>query len=145
MVMEEKKSILIADDDGTIRNALAAVLQSENYEVRLAENGRVAVRQFLQRRPDLILLDLNMPETDGWQAFEVIARLAPSVPVIVITARPYHAQRAAEVGIDMLMEKPLEIPVLLETIRKLLSTPEASRLARVLRAWHTNESLNTQR
>ncbi|HKQ39649.1 MAG TPA: hypothetical protein VJ063_16350, partial [Verrucomicrobiae bacterium] len=85
------------------------------------------------------------PETDGWQAFEVMARLAPSVPVIVITARPYQAQRAAEVGIDMLLEKPLEIPVLLETIRKLLTTPEDSRLARVLRAWHTKESVNTQR
>jgi len=142
--MEKKKNILIADDDSTIRNSLAAVLQSDDYDVRLAENGRVAVRQFLQRQPDLILLDLNMPETDGWQAFEVMARLAPSVPVIVITARPYQAARAAEVGIDMLLEKPLDIPVLLDIIRKLLTTPEASRLARVLRAWHTNDSLSTQ-
>jgi DNA-binding response OmpR family regulator len=142
--MEDKKSILIADDDGTIRNALAAVLQTENYDVRLAENGRVAVRQFLQQRPDLILLDLNMPETDGWQAFEVMARLAPYVPVIVITARPYQARRAAEAGIDMLLEKPLDILVLLETVRKLLATPEDARLAKVLRAWHTNDSPSTQ-
>lgn len=142
--MEDKKNILIADDDGTIRNALAAVLQTENYDVRLAENGRVAVRQFLQQRPDLILLDLNMPETDGWQAFEVMARLAPYVPVIVITARPYQARRAAEAGIDMLLEKPLDILVLLETVRKLLATPEDARLAKVLRAWHTNDSPSTQ-
>ena len=142
--MEDKKNILIADDDGTIRNALAAVLQTDNYDVRLAENGRVAVRQFLQQRPDLILLDLNMPETDGWQAFEVMARLAPYVPVIVITARPYQARRAAEAGIDMLLEKPLDILVLLETVRKLLATPEDARLAKVLRAWHTNDSPSTQ-
>jgi len=120
------------------------VLQTENYDVRLAENGRVAVRQFLQQRPDLILLDLNMPETDGWQAFEVMARLAPYVPVIVITARPYQARRAAEAGIDMLLEKPLDILVLLETVRKLLATPEDARLAKVLRAWHTNDSPSTQ-
>lgn len=136
--MEKKKSILIADDDPAIRHALGAVLQSENYDVRLAEDGRMAVRQFFEGPPDLILLDLNMPDTDGWQAFEVMARLAPYVPVIVITARPCQARRAAEVGIDMLLEKPLEIPVLLETIRKLLATPEDSRLAKVLRAWHTN-------
>ncbi|HTD85467.1 MAG TPA: response regulator [Candidatus Binatia bacterium] len=138
--MENKKSsILIADDDPAIRHALGAVLQSENYDVRLAEDGRMAVRQFFEGPPDLILLDLNMPDTDGWQAFEVMARLAPYVPVIVITARPCQARRAAEVGIDMLLEKPLEIPMLLETIRKLLTTPEDSRLAKVLRAWHTNE------
>jgi DNA-binding response OmpR family regulator len=138
--MEKKKSILIADDDPAIRHALGAVMQSENYDVRLAEDGRMAVRQFFEGPPDLILLDLNMPDTDGWQAFEVMARLAPYVPVIVITARPCQARRAAEVGIDMLLEKPLEIPVLLETIRKLLATPEDSRLAKVLRAWHTNTS-----
>ena len=138
--MENKKSsILIADDDPAIRHALGAVLQSENYDVRLAEDGRMAVRQFFEGPPDLILLDLNMPDTDGWQAFEVMARLAPYVPVIVITARPCQARRAAEVGIDMLLEKPLEIPMLLETIRKLLTKPEDSRLAKVLRAWHTNE------
>ena len=142
--MEDKKNILVADDDATIRNALAAVLRSEDYDVRLAENGRVAVRQFLAGPPDLILLDLNMPDTDGWQAFEVMARLAPYVPVIVITARPYQARRAAEAGIDMLLEKPLEIPVLLETIRKLLAAPEESRLAKVLRAWHTNDFPSTQ-
>src|SRR4026209_1959804 len=96
--MEQKKSIVIADDDATIRNALAAVLETEDYHVRLAENGRTAVRHFLQQPPDLILLDLNMPETDGWQAFEVMARLAPYVPVVVITARPYQARRAGQAG-----------------------------------------------
>jgi len=143
--MENKKSsILIADDDPAIRHALGAVLQSENYDVRLAEDGRMAVRQFFEGPPDLILLDLNMPDTDGWQAFEVMARLAPYVPVIVITARPCQARRAAEVGIDMLLEKPLEIPMLLETIRKLLTKPEDSRLAKVLRVWHTNELQSTK-
>ena len=133
------KTILIADDDATIRESLAAVLQAEDYSVCLAANGRIAVRQIMDGLPDLILLDLNMPDTDGWQAFEVMARLAPDVPVVVITARPYQSRRAAEAGIDMLLEKPLDIPVLLETIRHLLATPEQSRLARLLRTWHTND------
>ena len=134
----------IADDEINIRESLAAVLQEENYEVRLAENGRVAVREFLDGAPDLILLDLNMPDTDGWKAFDVIARLAPDVPVIVITARPGQARRAAEAGIDMLLEKPLDIPVLLETIRSLLVSPEKASFARVLRAWRTNDLPGSQ-
>ncbi len=134
-----EKTILIADDDATIRESLAALLKAEDYIVRLAENGRIAVRQFMDCRPDLILLDLNMPDTDGWRAFEVLARLAPEMPVVVITARPDQSRRAAEAGIDMLLEKPLDIPVLLETIRHLLAAPEQSRFARILRAWHTGD------
>jgi DNA-binding response OmpR family regulator len=137
-VSTERKCILIVDDDAMIRESLAVVLQMENYEVRLADNGRTAIRTFMEGPPDLILLDLNMPDTDGWKAFEVMGRLAPYVPVIVITARPYQSRRAAEAGIDMLLEKPLDIPVLLETIRNLLAQPGESRLGRVLRMWHTN-------
>jgi two-component system response regulator MprA len=133
----EKKTILIADDEINIRESLAAVLE-ENYSVRLAENGRAAVREFIEAKPDLILLDLNMPDTDGWKAFEVIARMAPDTPVIVITARHGQARRAAQAGIDMLLEKPLNIPVLLETIRSLLTSPTTSSLAWILRAWHRN-------
>jgi DNA-binding response OmpR family regulator len=129
----DKAVILIVDDDATIRESLAAVFRSEKYRVRVAENGRVAVRRFLECSPNLILLDLNMPDVDGWKAFEVMARLAPYVPVIVITARPNQARRAAEAGVDMLLEKPLDIPTLLETVRKLLATPETSRFGQVLR------------
>jgi DNA-binding response OmpR family regulator len=134
-----EKTILIADDDPAIRESLAAVLRAEDFNVRLAENGRIAVREFLDGPPDLILLDLNMPDTDGWQAFEVMARLVPEVPVVVITARPDQSRRAAEIGVDMLLEKPLDIPVLLEIIRHLLSTPDQSRFARILRTWHTGD------
>ncbi len=139
-----RKTILIADDEINIRESLAVILREENYTVRLAENGREAVREFLAGSPDLILLDLNMPDTDGWKAFDVIARLAPDVPVIVVTARPGQARRSAEAGIDMLLEKPLDIPVLLETIRNLLASPETSSFARVLRAWRTNNLIGTQ-
>jgi len=142
--MHKTQTILLADDDATIRESLAAVLQAENYVVRLAENGRMAVREFLDSAPDLILLDLNMPDTNGWQAFEVMARIAPDIPVVIITARPDQSRRAAEAGIDMLLEKPLDIPVLLETVRQLLAAPERSRFARILRAWHTGDLPGTQ-
>ena len=92
--------ILVADDDLHLRESLGEVLRQENYAVRLACDGRDTVRQFLDGPPDLILLDVNMPDIDGWRAFQIIAQLYPFVPVIVITARPGQTRRAAELGID---------------------------------------------
>jgi len=136
--------ILIVDDDQNIRDSLAEVLRAENYAVRLAGDGHEAVRQFLQGPPDLILLDLNMPNLNGWEAFQIMAELYPFMPVIVITARPGQAIRAAQAGIDLLMEKPLDIPSLLEAIRKLLAQPDAARFERVLQAWRTHDHPSSQ-
>ena len=133
------KLILVVDDDATVRHSLALVLQLEHFAVRLANDGREAVRQFLEGPPDLILLDLNMPDIDGWQAFQIMTKLYPFVPVIIITARSGQAQRAAQAGIDVVLEKPLHIPALLENIRRLLARPEPAHLAKVLDAWRALE------
>lgn len=116
-----RKNILIVDDEISIRESLAAVLREEGYTVELAENGRIAIREFLHGSPDLILLDLNMPDTDGWKAFDLLARLAPDVPVVMITARADQQKRAQEAGVKVLLEKPLDIPVLLNAIRVLFN------------------------
>ena len=131
--------ILVVDDDANVRQSLAEVLQLEQFAVRLAADGREAVRQFLQGPPDLILLDLNMPDINGWQAFRIMAEMYPYVPVIVITARPGQARRAAELGIDMLLEKPLQIPTLLDTIRRLLAVSDSAGFAKVMHAWRTQD------
>src|SRR5262245_47001721 len=83
--------ILVVDDDASLRESLGEVLRSEHYAVRLASDGRDAVRQFLEGPPDLILLDVSMPDINGWQAHEIMSGLYPYVPVIVITARPGQA------------------------------------------------------
>lgn len=136
--------ILIVDDDQNIRDSLAEVLRAENYAVRLAGDGHEAVRQFLLGPPDLILLDLNMPKFDGWQAFQIIAELYPYVAVIVITARPHQGARAAAAGIDLVMEKPLDIPLLIENVRKLLAQPNPPGCARAIRAWPTEDQPDSQ-
>ena len=118
--------VLVVDDDPNIRESLGEVLRMENFAVRLACDGRDAVRQFLDGPPDLILLDLNMPDISGWQAFQIMAEMYPFVPVIAITARPGQARRAGELGIDSLLEKPLHIPTLLEIMRRLLARPTTS-------------------
>ena len=126
-----KRKILLADDDASIRKMLGEVLVSEEYEVIFAATGREAGAKFIAELPDLVLLDLNMPDRDGWDAFELMASTHPLVPVIVITAMSRQYHRAADAGVDALMEKPLDIPLLLKTIRDYLEESEDERLRRL--------------
>ena len=102
--------VLIAADDSVVRGSLAAVFESEGYVVDEARNGIEAVNRAIERSPDLVLLDLNMPHSDGWTAFSQLDRVTPLLPVIVITARPNQYEKAVRAGVDAFMEKPLNIP-----------------------------------
>jgi CheY-like chemotaxis protein len=117
------KTILLADDDAAIRQTLGQVLILEQYGVVFASTGREAAAKFISHLPDLVLLDLNMPDRDGWDAFALMNSTHPKVPIIVITARPHQQERATSSGVAALMEKPLDIPLLLEAIRKFLDKP----------------------
>jgi two-component system, OmpR family, response regulator MprA len=118
------KTILLADDDKAIRETLGKVLVLEQYSVIFASTGREAAEKFISHIPDLVLLDLSMPDRDGWDAFDLMKSTHPSVPVVVITAKPHQSERAATVGVAALMEKPLDIPLLLKAIRDLLAKTE---------------------
>ena len=96
-----------------VRLTLGRVLASEGYEVIFAKTGREASAKFIADPPDLVLLDLNMPDRDGWDAFRMMRDTHPMLPVIVITARPNQYPHATDLGVDALMEKPLNLPVLL--------------------------------
>ena len=126
-----KKRILLADDDASIRRLVGRILEIENYEVWPAKTGREAAAKFLDGPPDLVLLDLNMPDKDGWEAWHLMSSLHPMVPVIVITARPHQYEQAVRMRIDALMEKPLDLFVLLQTVKELLAEPDTQRVARV--------------
>lgn len=130
-VMVATKRILVADDDGMVRAALADVLESEGYVVDEAHNGIAAVTRAIEHSPDLVLLDLNMPHWDGWTAFSQLDRVAPLLPVVIITARPHQYDRAVRLGVDAFMEKPLDFPVLLEAIASLLKEHSEVRTKRI--------------
>jgi CheY-like chemotaxis protein len=123
--------ILVADDDSLVRGSLAAVLESEGYVVDEARNGIEAVRRAVEHLPDLVLLDLNMPHRDGWTAFRQLDRVRPLLPVIVITARPNQYAEAVRLGVDAIMEKPLDLPMLLQAIKRLVSETPQRHVSRV--------------
>jgi DNA-binding response OmpR family regulator len=137
------ETILLADDDASVRTMIARVLASEHYQVLAASTGSEAASQFLNGPPDLVLLDLNMPEKDGWEAWRLMSTLHPLVPVIVITARPNQFAHAQEMGIDALMEKPLDLALLLRTIHDLLAEPDDQRIARLARRTFKTRLLNS--
>jgi len=124
------KKILLVDDDPAIRKMLGLLLTGEGYTVLLAINGSESVKVVRATDVDLVLLDLNMPGMDGWQAFEQLASENPKLPIVIITARPNQGFTALAAGIGALLEKPLDLPKLLHTIRDLLDEPDDIRLAR---------------
>jgi CheY-like chemotaxis protein len=129
---ERKATILLADDDAAIRQILYRLLVDEGYNVITAGNGVEAIEIALMSKIDLLLLDLNMPVKDGWTVFEQISTNFPSLPVILITARPNQFFSALASGASALMEKPLDFTQLFLTIHNLLEEPVAVRLARAI-------------
>lgn len=125
------RRILVVDDDSLVRASLGAVLESEGFDVVDAGDGPAAIRATVQYEPDLVLLDLSMPGLDGWTTFARMEGLRPLVPVVVITARPNQYPHAVRLGVDAFMEKPLNLPVLLRTIRRLTNEPERRHARRV--------------
>ena len=126
-----RRRVLIADDDNEVRASLAAVLESEGYEADEAESGHQAIARATVQPPDLVLLDLNMPDVDGWTAFSKLDEVCPLLPVIVITARPHQYNEAVRLGVDAFMEKPLDFPVLLRAIHKLTHEPMQRHAERI--------------
>ena len=128
----EKATILLADDDPAIRQILYRLLVDEGYHVITAANGEEAIELVVMAEIDLLLLDLNMPVKDGWTAFEQISTNYPSLPVILITARPNQLFPAIASGAGALLEKPLDFTQLFLTIHNLLEEPISVRLARAI-------------
>src|SRR5579883_12451 len=125
--------ILLVDDEKSIREALSKVLRGENYEVLLAETGKEAMDRYGTGRIDLLLLDLNLPGGNGWATLEWLAKVNPLLPVVIITGRADQRELAQKAGADALMEKPLNVPLLLQTIRELLDEPMEIRAQRANR------------
>jgi CheY-like chemotaxis protein len=115
-----KRRVLIVEDDRITRMLVRLLLEREGYEALEGENGAHAVELARRERPDLLMIDLLMPEMDGYQAIERIRHdvSLATLPIIVLTSEdgPGVEHRVLEMGADDYMIKPFEPPVLLSRV-----------------------------
>ncbi len=119
------------DDDESVRGSLARALSQEGYLVLPAADGQQALAIASATEIDLVLLDLKLPGKDGWTVFERLTIEDPLLPVIIITGRPSQLFPALAAGVGVLVEKPLDLPKLFQSMRNLLEEPGEMRLARI--------------
>ena len=114
------QKILVVDDSPTERLALSEVLVKNGFQVVTAESGDEAVVKSKSERPDLILMDVVMPGTNGYQATRTIVRdeATRDIPVIICTSKGLETDKICQGAFDY-MVKPLDHAVLLEKIRAL--------------------------
>jgi DNA-binding response OmpR family regulator len=113
--------LLVVDDDEDIRVLVSTLLERTGATVRQAPNGREALREFHAWRPDLVVLDVNMPELDGWAVLERIRDMS-DVPVLMLTARGAELERVRglQAGADDYLVKPFGKQELVARVQALL-------------------------
>lgn len=121
--------ILVVEDNEENRDALSRRLQRRGFEVLFAADGKAGVEMAKAEKPDLVLMDMNMPELDGWEATRQIKAHpgTQNVPVIALTAHAMTGdrERALEAGCTDYHTKPVEFPKLLAQIEAILQTKGA--------------------
>ena len=114
-------SILVIEDEESFRDALQFMLSREGFEVSLAPNGAEGIKLFDAKHPDLVLLDLMLPEVSGTEVCKYI-RSKSSTPVIMLTAKDTEIDKVVglELGADDYVTKPFSTPELMARIRAVL-------------------------
>jgi two-component system cell cycle response regulator DivK len=117
-----KGHILVVEDNMDNYELVRFVLERAGYDVFLAVNGRDGVDAARLQKPDLILMDLGMPEMDGWQAAEKLKlnESTSSIPLLALTAHtlPSERQRAMQAGYDGYITKPIHVQSFLDVINE---------------------------
>ena len=114
--------ILVAEDNPS-NYKLVEVLLRREYDLVHAVNGAEAVRIFQEQGADLVLMDINMPVMDGYEAFRLIRELAPDAPVIALTAYAFETDRRRmfDAGFNDCLAKPLRVDELRTTVAGMLA------------------------
>ena len=115
------RKVLVIDDDPTLRQVLTMVFEPNGYRVVAADTCELAIRQAQSHRPDVCVVDLGLPDTDGINFIHQVRTWSP-VPIIVLTARNHEAARlsAFDAGADDYMIKPFSSPELLARARAVM-------------------------
>lgn len=131
--MDEKKTILIVEDDKYIINFISMTLKKEEYRCVVAKSVEEAVSLFYANQPDLVLLDLGLPDGDGMQVLEAVREVSQT-PVIVVSARQEEQEKieALDAGADDYVTKPFYMGELMARIRAGLRKTAAARTEEVV-------------
>lgn len=120
-----KQKILIVEDEESLLKLESILLTSKGYDVRGVSNGREALEAIAEEKPDLVLLDIMLPEIDG---FEVCQRIkedpaTKEIPVVMLTAKKSREDmaRGEKVGADWYITKPFKSVMVIETIQRFLT------------------------
>jgi len=118
------KMVMVVDDSVTVRKVTSRLLERHGYEVVLAKDGLDAITKLEEVRPDIMLLDIEMPRMDGFEVASLVRHNQNLIglPIIMITSRTgeKHRERAFQIGVNAYMGKPFQEQQLLETISELL-------------------------
>ncbi|MEM9993969.1 MAG: response regulator, partial [Acinetobacter pittii] len=125
---DERRLIMIVDDSVTVRKVTSRLLERQGYDVVTAKDGVDAIEQLENIKPDLMLLDIEMPRMDGFEVLNLVRHhdLHQDMPVIMITSRTgeKHRERAFTLGVNQYMGKPFQEEDLLHNIDALFMTFE---------------------
>jgi len=119
------RTVMVVDDSVTVRKVTSRLLERHGYEVLLAKDGMDAIAKLEDQKPDIMLLDIEMPRMDGFEVASLV-RHNPhleDLPIIMITSRTgeKHRERAFQIGVNAYMGKPFQEEQVLETIAELLA------------------------
>ena len=116
--MSTKAVILVVEDDAAVRNLMAVTLQTQDYQYRVARNGGEALIELTTHQPDIMLLDLGLPDMDGIDIIRKV-RTWSAMPIIVISARSEDGDKveALDAGADDYLTKPFSVDELLARLR----------------------------
>lgn len=147
--MIQLMKVLLAEDDVDFGNILSQYITISGFEVILARDGREALNQFKARKPDICVLDVMMPELDGFSLGEQIKHIQPDLPVIFLTAKSLKEDivRGLKIGADDYITKPFDPEVLILRINNILKRAYSShndefRIASTLLKFNTLELIS---
>ena len=134
--MAGRGRVLIAEDDERVRTSVGRVLVFEGYDVETAEDGQSALAIVLDKRPDVVLLDVLMPQMDGLTMCRRLRETGDRTPVLMLTARHEVRDRVAglDAGADDYLVKPFALDELLARLRALLRRTSITGEAEGMRA-----------
>ena len=125
---ETAATILIAEDHLDSRDAMRALLEAFGFRVVVAVDGKQAVQIAMEQRPDLILMDIMMPELDGFEATRQLRQCAETqqTPIIAVTAMEGAQRLALQAGANDYVRKPIDIRGLIAKVNTWLPNPNSS-------------------